>query len=128
MQGLNVEEEGYLAEDRFPPGLMGEFCECIADGMYEPFIKFAIPVGLTTVGGTLPADTRPVAVTVCIVDHPDCEIGVREDASDQGSQALPTVCAQRNLFYESRCRYGDFVKTGISSALDGNAIVHLGEG
>ena len=50
-QGLNVEEEGYLAEDRLPPGLMGEFCESIADGMYEPFIKFAIPVGLTTVAG-----------------------------------------------------------------------------
>ncbi len=43
-------EERYLTETA-PPGPIGEFVECVAMGMYEPFLSFAIPATLSGLAG-----------------------------------------------------------------------------
>ncbi|TAV48500.1 hypothetical protein ELI30_09405 [Rhizobium leguminosarum] len=43
-------DEKYLSETA-PPGPIGEFVECVAMGMYEPFLSFAIPASLSGLAG-----------------------------------------------------------------------------
>ncbi|QIO64725.1 hypothetical protein [Rhizobium leguminosarum] len=43
-------DEKYLHESA-PPGPIGEFVECVAMGMYEPFLSFAIPASLSGLAG-----------------------------------------------------------------------------
>ena len=48
---LGLEQEGYFVEDLVPPGLTGELCMAVYEGMYEPFIKFAIPATFAGLAG-----------------------------------------------------------------------------
>ena len=48
---LGLEQEGYFVEDLVPPGLTGELCLAVYEGMYEPFIKFAIPATFAGLAG-----------------------------------------------------------------------------
>ena len=52
-EGLQLEELGYFEEDLVPPGLMGELCHYVNEGMYEPFMKFAIPASFAGLAGII---------------------------------------------------------------------------